>query len=50
MDLEVAGGDVGSQAVPDIVTCLQKVAIARKQYFAGVVKANKTGNTCAAST
>lgn len=31
------------------VTCLQNVAMARKQNFAGVVKENKTGKTCAVS-
>lgn len=40
-------GDCGSGTIP--VTCLQNVAIARKQYFAGVVKENRTGKTCAAS-
>lgn len=31
------------------VVCLMKVAMARKQYFAGVVNENKTGRTCAVS-
>lgn len=40
-------GDDGVGVIP--VTCLQNVAMARKQNLAGVVNENKTGNTCAAS-
>lgn len=39
--------DLGSGTMP--VTCLQNVAIARKQNLAGVVNENNTGRTWAAS-
>ena len=38
-------GDEGTMPV----TCLQNVAMARKQNLAGVVNENKIGRTCAAS-
>lgn len=40
-------GGTGVRGMP--VTYLQNVAIARKQYLAGVVKEKRTGKTCAAS-
>src|ERR1700676_1574954 len=40
-------GNCGPDAIP--VTCLQKVAMARKQNFAGVVNEKRTGRTWAAS-
>jgi hypothetical protein len=40
-------GDCGTGGIP--VTCLQNVAMARKQNFAGVVKEKRTGKTWAAS-
>lgn len=45
----VKADERGVTGIVLLVTCLVNSAIARKQYFPGVVKANNTGRTCAQS-